>query len=220
MTGARRGRALAAGALVAAEVVAAVVLTLVLGLTWSEALDGFVVTNGLMGLSFGLCGAVIAWHRPHNPVGWLLVADGLGHATTAMAVPLAGVLADQGAPLELQRLANTVASWAWPWSIGLFLPLALLLFPTGKLPSPRWRVVTIAFVVTAPLFAIEIGTEPAPILAGTPTGYLTFEGHDDWRRCGSSRSCGSLRSWRSPSPPWSSDSVAVTPASGASCCGC
>ncbi|HWM73322.1 MAG TPA: histidine kinase [Nocardioides sp.] len=163
-----------------AEVVAAVVLTLVLGLTWSEALDGFIVTNALMGLSFGLCGAVIAWHRPRNPVGWLLVADGLGHATTAMAVPLAGVLADQGAPLALQRLASTVASWAWPWSIGLFLPLALLLFPTGRLPSPRWRPVVMVFVVTAPLFAVELGTVREPILPGTAVGYLTFDGHDDW----------------------------------------
>ena len=180
MTGGDRVRAGVAGAVVTAEVAAAVVLTLVLGLTWSEALDGFIVTNALMGLSFGLCGAVIAWHRPRNPVGWLLVAAGLGHATTAMAVPLAGVLADQGAPMAAQRLASTVAAWAWPWSIGLFLPLALLLFPTGRLPSPRWRPVAVAFVVTAPLFALELGTEPAPIMEGNPVGYLTVANHADW----------------------------------------
>ena len=169
-----------AAAVVTAEVVAAIVLTLVLGLSWTEALEGFVVTNALMGLSFGLCGAVIAWHRPRNPVGWLLVADGIGHATTAMAAPLAAVLAEQGAPLVAQRLAATVAACAWPWSIGLFLPLALLLFPTGRLPSPRWRVVAIAYVVTAPLFVLELGTEPEPILAGTPASYLSLESHDDW----------------------------------------
>ncbi|HET9420892.1 MAG TPA: histidine kinase [Nocardioides sp.] len=180
MTGGDKVRAGTAGAVVTAEVAAAVVLTLVLGLTWSEALDGFIVTNALMGLSFGLCGAVIAWHRPRNPVGWLLVAAGLGHATTAMAVPLAGVLAEQGAPMAPQRLASTVAAWAWPWSIGLLLPLALLLFPTGRLPSPRWRPVAVAFVVTAPLFAVQLGTEPEPIMDGNAPGYLTFAGHDDW----------------------------------------
>ena len=168
MTGRARVRTGVAAAVVTAEVVAAIVLTLVLGLSWTEALEGFVVTNALMGLSFGLCGAVIAWHRPRNPVGWLLVADGIGHATTAMAAPLAAVLAEQGAPLVAQRLAATVAACAWPWSIGLFLPLALLLFPTGRLPSPRWRIVAIAYVVTAPLFVLELGTEPEPILAGTP----------------------------------------------------
>ena len=175
-----RIRTAVAAAVVTAEVVAAVVLTLVLGLSWTEALEGFVVTNALMGLSFGLCGAVITWHRPRNPVGWLLVADGIGHATTAMAAPLAGVLADQGAPMVAQRLAATFAACAWPWSIGLFLPLALLLFPTGRLPSPRWRLVAIAYVVTAPLFVIELATEPEPILAGTPASYVSFDGHDDW----------------------------------------
>jgi two-component system NarL family sensor kinase len=172
-------RALLAGVLVSAEVVAAVVVCLVVGLTWSEALDGFVVTNVLMGASFGLCGAVIAWHRPRNPIGWLLVADGLGHATTALAVPLAALLAEQGAPVPLQRVLVTVAAWSWPWSIALFLPLALLLFPTGSLPSPRWRPVAIGFVLTAPLFVIELGTEPEPMLAGLPSGYLTLSAHGD-----------------------------------------
>ena len=180
MSRARSLRAATAGAFVTAEVAAAVVLTLVLGLTWTEALEGFVVTNSLMGLSFGLCGAVIAWHRPGNPVGWLLVADGVGHATTAMAAPLAGVLADAGAPLVAQRLETTVGSWAWPWSVGLFLPLALLLFPDGRLPSPRWPPATIALVVTSPLFAIELGTADESILVGTPSGYLTLESHDNW----------------------------------------
>ena len=174
MTG---GRAVAAGAVVGAEVATAVALSAVLGLTWREALDGFVVTNALMGLAFGLCGAIIAWHRPANPVGWLLVADGVGHATTAMAAPMAGVLADAGAPIEVQRLAATAAAWSWPWSISLFLPLALLLFPTGRLPSVRWRPVAIAFVVTAPLFAVEVATSAEPILDGAPVGYLTIADH-------------------------------------------
>ncbi len=180
MTGAGRIPAGVAAAVVFAEVATAVLLTLVLGLSWTEALDGFVVTNALMGLSFGWCGAVITWHRPRNPVGWLLVADGIGHATTAMAAPLAAVLAEQGAPLVAQRLAATVAACSWPWSIGLFLPLALLLFPTGRLPSPRWRPVAIGYVVTAPLFVIELGAEPEPILAGSPASYLSFDGHGDW----------------------------------------
>lgn len=168
-----------AGGLVAAEVAAAVVLSLVLGLTWSEAVDSFVVTNALMGLSFGLCGAVICRHRPRNPVGWLLVADGLGHATTALAVPLAGLLVEEGAPRVAQRLVVTLAAWSWPWSIALFLPLALLLFPTGRLPSPRWRPVAVVFAVTAPLFAIQLGTDPESLLAGLPPGYLLLSAHDD-----------------------------------------
>lgn len=178
MTDARRTSAAVAGALVAVAVIAAVVLSAVIGLTWTQALQGFVVSNSLMGLSFGLCGAVIAWHRPGNPIGWLFVADGLGHLTTAVAAPLALLLAEHDAPVTVQRLVATIAAWAWPWSIGLFLPLALLLFPTGRLPSPRWRGVTVAFVLTAPLFALELGTGDEPIIQGAQTGFLTIADED------------------------------------------
>ena len=94
------------------------------------------VTNGLMGVAFGGFGAIIAWHRPRNAVGWLLLAGGLGHAITAAGVPAAAALAGS-APDGLVGVILTVAGWAWPWSIGLTLPLALTLFPDGRLPSPR-----------------------------------------------------------------------------------
>lgn len=175
-----RGRGLATGlgALAVAEVGAGVALTIAVGWTWQEALDAFVVTNAVMGVAFAACGAVIAWHRPRNPIGWLFVADGLGHATTAAASPLLQVLHDVEAPLVLQRLAATVFAWSWPWSIGLFLPLALVLFPDGRMPGHRLRPAVIALIATAPLFVLEFGTSPEPPAPGLPSGYLTIQGHD------------------------------------------
>ena len=35
------------------------------------------VTNGIMALSFGICGGILAWHRPANPIGWLFATGGL-----------------------------------------------------------------------------------------------------------------------------------------------
>ncbi|KJK44116.1 histidine kinase [Lentzea aerocolonigenes] len=155
------GRVLASGfgALVVTETAAAVVVVVRLGWTWQQALDAFVVTNSAMALTFGICGAILAWHRPRNPIGWLFLADGLGHATTALCAPLDG------------PLIATIASYAWPWSIGLFLPLSLVLFPDGRLPSRRWRAVAIAIVVTAPLFVIELGADPEG------PGYLKLPGY-------------------------------------------
>jgi two-component system NarL family sensor kinase len=160
------------------EVVAGVVLAVVVGWSFQDALESFVVTNGVMGLAFAICGAVIAWHRPSNPIGWLFVADGIGHATTAVGAPLAQLLHDNSAPIELQRLALTIFSWSWPWSIGLFLPLALLLFPDGRLVSPRWRPVAWAVVLTSPLFALEMGLSPESPFEGGPSGYLTLSSYD------------------------------------------
>ena len=37
-----------------------------------------------------------------------------------------------------------------------------------------WRWVVIAVIVTAPLFALEMGAFPDPIEPGYPIGYLTF----------------------------------------------
>ncbi|MFI7068285.1 histidine kinase [Kribbella sp. NPDC050124] len=175
----RRGLSAGLGGFVVGEVVLAVVLAAVVGWGWEHAVETFVVTNGLMGLTFGLCGAVIAWHRPGNPIGWLFIADGIGHATTAVTTPLSQLLADTDAPMVAQRLLVTLSMSAWPWSIALFLPLALLLFPTGRLLSPNWRWAAIGIIATAPLFVLEmVGDGDAPG-EGLPRGYLTIAGYDD-----------------------------------------
>jgi two-component system NarL family sensor kinase len=162
------------GTLVLAEVVAAGWLAAAVGMSARGALDAFVVTNGLMAASAAVCGLIIAWHRPSNPIGWLFLGYGLGHATTALGVPLGVALVEDGAAGRLVRSVATVAAWSWPWSIGLFLPLALLLFPDGRLPSPRWRAAAIAVVVTAPLFVVEAGTAPERVDPALPVGYLTL----------------------------------------------
>lgn len=169
------------GALAVAEAGVAVVLAIGVGWSWQQALDTFVVTNCVIGVAFAACGSIIAWHRPRNLIGWLFVADGLGHTTTALGAPMVQALHDGGAPLGLQRLVATVFAYSWPWSIGLFLPLALMLFPDGRLPSHRWRPVMIAVIVTAPLFVLEIGASPEPLAPGLPSGYLTASWHDQLR---------------------------------------
>jgi signal transduction histidine kinase len=119
---------------------------------------------------------VIAWHRPRNAIGWLFIADGLGHATTPLATALALYLSD--APVDVQRLLVTVALAAWPWSIGLFLPLALLLFPTGRLLGPRWRWAAYAIIATSPLFVLSSAGSGDPITPGQPRGLLVIPSFD------------------------------------------
>jgi two-component system, NarL family, sensor kinase len=172
-----RALAAALGGFVLLEVVAAAALSVMAGWSWQEALEAFVVTNSAIGLSFGICGAILAWHRPHNPIGWLFAAGGVAQSMTAVAAPLGAVLHEASAPIALQRLVITIFSWSWPWSIGLFLPLALLLFPDGRPVSRGWRWVVVAVIITSPLFALEMGAWPgAP--PGYPIGYLTIPFYD------------------------------------------
>ena len=123
----------------------------------ADALDAFVVSNAVMGIAFAGCGSILARHRPGNPIGWLFLAGGLCQTTAALMAPLGAVLLQAGAPVPLLRLTETVFAWSWPWAIGLCIPLALLLFPDGRPPSPRWRPVIVAVIVTAPLFNLEMG---------------------------------------------------------------
>jgi two-component system NarL family sensor kinase len=175
----RRARWLAVGlaGLAIAEVVTAALLSIIVGWAWRDALEAFVVTNSLMGVAFASCGGFLAWHRPRNPIGWLFVIAGLAHATTAAAAPAIQLMTTAEAPLTAQRLLVTLFAWSWPWSIGLCLPLALLLFPDGRPPSRRWNWVVVAVIVTAPLFALEMGAGPEPIAPGVPVGFLTFAGY-------------------------------------------
>lgn len=165
--------------LAVAEVVAGAVLAAVAGMSFADAFNTFVVTNGLMGVSFAVCGGIIARYHPRNAVGWLFIADGLGHATGALMAPLAVLVNEQGGPVAVERLASTLLMYSWPWSIGLFLPLALLLFPDGRAGSRGWRGVAWAIAVTSPLFVLEIGTSPEPLTDELAPGYLTLRQYDD-----------------------------------------
>lgn len=142
------------------------------GWTFTEALDAFVVSNILIGVGFGLCGALIAWHRPTSALGWMYAAGGVCQTASALAAPLALVLRDHGAASWVVRLDASVFQWAWPVNITL-IPISLLLLPDGRLASPWWRPVAIAVAVTAPLFVLEIGLGPEPT-AGLPPAYLTL----------------------------------------------
>lgn len=87
---------------------------------------------------FGSIGAYIAARRPAQRLGWLLVVAGVGYAITALSTHY-GLPAD--APPYQRPLASIVVwlgSWTWALSLGLTTNVALLIFPDGRLPSPRW----------------------------------------------------------------------------------
>ena len=87
---------------------------------------------------FATVGAVIAARRA-NTVGWLFV--GLGFVAALHAFSMAYGARDRligpGA-LPAISLIGPLEGWLWPLNYTLFF-LIMLLFPDGRLPSPRWR---------------------------------------------------------------------------------
>jgi hypothetical protein len=95
--------------------------------------------------AFMTVGAVIVAHRPGNAVGWIFSAIGLLTATGMLA-------GEYAARANLARsdalpggvLAAWYTSWFWYPVLALVLVFTLLLFPTGRLLSARWRPVAVA----------------------------------------------------------------------------
>jgi len=173
-------RVLAAGlfGLVTAELATAIAGALAGNLSWADAVGGFLVTNGAIGLTLSACGAPLAWHRPRNPVGWLFLTGGVAYATSAAAAGLAEFGAAAGwSPAALSALASLFIL-TWPWAIGLCLPLALLLFPDGRPPSPRWRWLVWAIAAEAVLFELMFAGPGSHTINGrTVTSDLTLPGY-------------------------------------------
>ena len=88
--------------------------------------------------AFAVVGFVVAWRKPGNPLGWLMlgVAGFLALSEDASFYAVADYrLRHGGLPLGWLAVL-TQPGWAPAIaSIGLIV----LLFPDGRLPSPRWR---------------------------------------------------------------------------------
>ncbi|HUR09464.1 MAG TPA: histidine kinase [Nonomuraea sp.] len=164
----------------AAEVAVGVAGAVVADMNFQAAVDTFIVTNGAIGLSLACAGVLLAWKRPRNVVGWLMLAAAVTQAGTAAGAGLWAAGTAYSWPEGVLRTLVTFAMYSWPWSIALCLPLILLVFPDGRPPSTRWAWLVYVTVLTAPLFVLEMGASPSGLAPGPAgTGYLTLPFHDD-----------------------------------------
>jgi len=123
------------------------------------AVDGFVVANAATGL-------LLTTRRPRHPIGWLLLTSALAYAAGGLAIGYLEASVSSGPrSLPVSPAVAWVGNVAFGLGSGISATFLLLLFPTGHLPSPRWRPV-----------AWLAGVALAALLAGVVLSPSSFEG--------------------------------------------
>ena len=119
--------------------------------TWS-ATD---VLGVFVSLGVPVLGVVIVNKRPRNAIGWIFIVAGaaLALVTFGQVYALHALRADPGS-LPAGRVLAWVSNVLWPIPLAALI-LLFLLFPTGHLPSARWRPVL--WLVMVILLVLSVG---------------------------------------------------------------
>jgi hypothetical protein len=147
----------------------------------------FAVLTGVLSLAYPTVGALIASRLPTNPIGWIFCGMGLLYT----AGRFTGAYADYALVENFAFPGGEYVAWfsSCVWfatlTLGVFL---ILLFPDGRLPSRRWRIVawtaifgaTLSILGTALMPDYLIVTHPYVenpfgIMAVIGGGYTTYE---------------------------------------------
>ena len=151
------------------------------GLGWVRLREDLILSNALLGLMLGVAGFLVARYRPGNVIGWLLLAGGVGYATSAAGYVVLALATEPGESGFGWRLLATATNVGWPVAVGLSIPLTLLLFPDGRPLGPAWRWLVGLAAVNAVSFIALVGL-PAGVLSASVgvEGYPALTG--DWLR--------------------------------------
>ncbi len=126
-------------------------------------------------LSLSAVGALIASRRPENPIGWLLCASGFlfGVEVFAGEYGVYMLFVERGS-LPAEVVAWWLASWVWV-PAGQLILFLFLLFPDGRLPSPRWRIVAWLLACGIMLDTASFALVPGPLIESDPRGLPPVE---------------------------------------------
>jgi signal transduction histidine kinase len=113
----------------------------------------FIVIAVVMMIGYVTVGAFVASRLPDSPLGWLLMTTGFAFLLAAASEEYATyTLLTSPGGLPFGQVAVWLNNWIFLLAVAP-IPLFLALFPTGTVPSNRWRWLPRALVV---VFAVGI----------------------------------------------------------------
>jgi hypothetical protein len=128
-------------------------------------------------LVFATVGAVILARRSGNRVGWLCWAIGFTVSISFLGSKdvTAGLIAANPGRSAAWALLTQLGTIAWLGALLGLLPFLVLLFPTGRLLSPRWRPVAWSTGVVIGLYLTARLLTPGPVGSGLPANPVGIE---------------------------------------------
>jgi hypothetical protein len=152
-------------------------LLIALSLPQNAPISFYWLEPAVIAVGYSIIGAVIASRLPNHPVGWLCCAIGFMGANQDFSGEYAVyALLVQPHPLPGARAMLWLSLWAWIIMFGLIVYL-LLLFPTGRLPSRRWRLFAWLSAALTLVAAILVPISPdavLDVLGASGNGRLTL----------------------------------------------
>jgi class 3 adenylate cyclase len=140
----------------------------------AASLLGGIAVSVLAGSTFSLWfflgaaipGSLLTQRRPRNAIGWVLLALGWAPCLASLSVRASPAAIASG---NLSA-GDSLVAWASSWGGFAVFPSVLalaILFPEGKLPTGRWRALTVGLFAAAVL--------PVALAAFQPTLDVTIE---------------------------------------------
>ena len=120
---------------------------------------------GLIAVAFGTTGALVATRQPGNPIGWIFCGLGLWNGVVELWESFAYH------SLPTADAGSWLVGWSWVVDGGSYVVI-FLLFPTGRLLTPRWRwvlwVAGIACLLAIPGQALSPENDDNPLVVDSP----------------------------------------------------
>jgi hypothetical protein len=116
-------------------------------------------------IAFPVVGGLITLRRPGHSLGWLCLAIGFGLGLTLFASEYARYsLITSSGSLPGGRVAGWFDNWSFFTFVGPAGTILPLLFPDGRLPSPRWRPALAFSFVAITLGIVSSAFVPGPLV--------------------------------------------------------
>ncbi len=144
-------------------------VVLILGLALGLALAGPDPLTLLFYASYAGIGALLAFRRPRNPIGWVLIVIAFNFIGTSTTPDVDAAALAAGTVGPLGMLSVWVTGWAGSADFLAYFALVLI-FPSGHLPEGRWRVPSQLLLLVGLVFVIL--TAVAPTIGFTVSGGL------------------------------------------------